>query len=213
MYVSLLSTGQVHRARLKGQEVVLKVQRPGLKDLFDIDLKNLRVSVSTTFSTELFYVACVLVSWFLFCFSQVVVWCVIELSALLCFYLGYRRVSPEGGPKIRWCKERLGCNLWWVCQCIVPGTVMWFNVSLFLMNKFWIIMHRSSVAILRFHYSNSSEITMCYIYFQEIDYTKEAANSELFANNFKNLEYVKVPSIYWEYTTPQVLLLPMIISS
>lgn len=44
----LISAGQVHRARLKGQEVVLKVQRPGLKDLFDIDLKNLRVSVSTT---------------------------------------------------------------------------------------------------------------------------------------------------------------------
>lgn len=43
----LISTGQVHRARLKGQEVVIKVQRPGLKDLFDIDLKNLRVSVSS----------------------------------------------------------------------------------------------------------------------------------------------------------------------
>ena len=40
----LFYTGQVHRARLKGQEVVIKVQRPGLKDLFDIDLKNLRVS-------------------------------------------------------------------------------------------------------------------------------------------------------------------------
>jgi hypothetical protein len=39
------NAGQVHRARLKGQEVVIKVQRPGLKDLFDIDLKNLRVSV------------------------------------------------------------------------------------------------------------------------------------------------------------------------
>lgn len=36
--------GQVHRARLNGQEVVVKVQRPGLKALFDIDLKNLRVS-------------------------------------------------------------------------------------------------------------------------------------------------------------------------
>lgn len=46
---------------------------------------------------------------------------------------------------------------------------------------------------------------MCYT-FQEIDYTKEAANSELFANNFKDLEYVKVPSIYWEYTTPQVII-------
>lgn len=36
--------GQVHRARLKDKEVVIKVQRPGLKELFDIDLKNLRVT-------------------------------------------------------------------------------------------------------------------------------------------------------------------------
>jgi hypothetical protein len=33
----------VHLARLhNGQRVVVKVQRPGLKDLFDIDLKNIR---------------------------------------------------------------------------------------------------------------------------------------------------------------------------
>lgn len=42
--VYLFYAGQVHRARLKGQDVVIKVQRPGLKGLFDIDLKNLRVS-------------------------------------------------------------------------------------------------------------------------------------------------------------------------
>lgn len=41
--IAAASLGQVHRARLKGQELVVKVQRPGLKDLFDIDLKNLRV--------------------------------------------------------------------------------------------------------------------------------------------------------------------------
>ncbi|GMP26267.1 hypothetical protein CsSME_00002782 [Camellia sinensis var. sinensis] len=41
--IAAASLGQVHRAKLKGQEVVVKVQRPGLKDLFDIDLKNLRV--------------------------------------------------------------------------------------------------------------------------------------------------------------------------
>ncbi|KAK3002391.1 hypothetical protein RJ639_021227 [Escallonia herrerae] len=40
---------------------------------------------------------------------------------------------------------------------------------------------------------------------KEIDYTKEAANAELFASNFKNMDYVKVPEIYWDYTTPQVL--------
>lgn len=42
-HVAILYAGQVHRARLKGEELVVKVQRPGLKDLFDIDLKNLRV--------------------------------------------------------------------------------------------------------------------------------------------------------------------------
>lgn len=33
---------------------------------------------------------------------------------------------------------------------------------------------------------------------------KEAFNAEKFAENFKKLDYVKVPEIYWEYTTPQV---------
>jgi predicted unusual protein kinase regulating ubiquinone biosynthesis (AarF/ABC1/UbiB family) len=41
--IAAASLGQVHRACLNNQEVVVKVQRPGLKDLFDIDLKNLRV--------------------------------------------------------------------------------------------------------------------------------------------------------------------------
>lgn len=40
--------------------------------------------------------------------------------------------------------------------------------------------------------------------FQEIDYTKEAFNAEKFSENFKNMDYVKVPEILWEYTTPQV---------
>ncbi|RWR93068.1 UbiB domain-containing protein [Cinnamomum micranthum f. kanehirae] len=43
------------------------------------------------------------------------------------------------------------------------------------------------------------------VLYQEIDYTKEAANAEKFARNFKNMDYVKVPTICWEYTTPQVL--------
>jgi predicted unusual protein kinase regulating ubiquinone biosynthesis (AarF/ABC1/UbiB family) len=39
------SLGQVHRAQLKitGEQVIVKVQRPGLKEIFDVDLKNLRV--------------------------------------------------------------------------------------------------------------------------------------------------------------------------
>lgn len=35
-------TTQVHLARVGGQKVVVKIQRPGLKELFDIDLKNVR---------------------------------------------------------------------------------------------------------------------------------------------------------------------------
>jgi predicted unusual protein kinase regulating ubiquinone biosynthesis (AarF/ABC1/UbiB family) len=41
--IAAASLGQVHVARLNGERVVVKVQRPGLKELFDIDLKNVRV--------------------------------------------------------------------------------------------------------------------------------------------------------------------------
>ncbi|KAL4376360.1 hypothetical protein GQ457_02G016940 [Hibiscus cannabinus] len=112
--IAAASLGQVHRAKLKGQEVVIKVQRPGLKSLFDIDLKNLRVIAE---------------------------------------YL--QKIDPKSdGAK-----------------------------------RDWVAIYDECASVL----------------YQEIDYTKEAANAELFASNFKDMEYVKVPSIYWEYTTPQVL--------
>ncbi|KAL4421257.1 hypothetical protein ABPG75_010548 [Micractinium tetrahymenae] len=41
--IAAASLGQVHVAKVNGQKVVVKVQRPGLKELFDIDLKNVRV--------------------------------------------------------------------------------------------------------------------------------------------------------------------------
>mmetsp|Transcript_3563 Transcript_3563/g.6753 ORF Transcript_3563/g.6753 Transcript_3563/m.6753 type:complete len:638 (+) Transcript_3563:2598-4511(+) len=45
--IAAASLGQVHFAVLRtGQECVLKVQRPGLKDIFDIDMKSLRVIAS-----------------------------------------------------------------------------------------------------------------------------------------------------------------------
>ncbi|XAR73310.1 Cadmium-transporting ATPase [Bertholletia excelsa] len=112
--IAAASLGQVHRAKLKGQEVVVKVQRPGLKDLFDIDLKNLRV---------------------------------------LAEYL--QKIDPKSdGAK-----------------------------------RDWVAIYDECASVL----------------YQEIDYTKEAANAELFASNFRNLDYVKVPKIFWECTTPQVL--------
>ncbi|KAL3015107.1 hypothetical protein AAZX31_06G138900 [Glycine max] len=112
--IAAASLGQVHRARLNGQEVVIKVQRPGLKDLFDIDLKNLRVIAE---------------------------------------YL--QKIDPKSdGAK-----------------------------------RDWVAIYDECASVL----------------YQEIDYTKEAANAELFASNFKNMDYVKVPTIYWDYTTPQIL--------
>eukprot|EP01018_Ginkgo_biloba_P038096 Gb_35512 [translate_table: standard] len=112
--IAAASLGQVHRAKLRGQEVVVKVQRPGLKELFDIDLKNLRVIAE---------------------------------------YL--QKIDPKSdGAK-----------------------------------RDWVSIYDECATVL----------------YQEIDYSKEAANAELFANNFRNMDYIKVPKIYWEYTTPQVL--------
>ncbi|XP_040376881.1 protein ACTIVITY OF BC1 COMPLEX KINASE 8, chloroplastic [Oryza brachyantha] len=112
--IAAASLGQVHRACLNGKEVVIKVQRPGLKDLFDIDLKNLRVIAE---------------------------------------YL--QKVDPKSdGAK-----------------------------------RDWVAIYDECASVL----------------YQEIDYTKEAFNAEKFSENFKNMDYVKVPEILWEYTTPQVL--------
>lgn len=54
-----LHSGQVHRAKLEGKEVVVKVQRPGLKALFDIDLKNLRVGPFSYHGVMDFFTFCV----------------------------------------------------------------------------------------------------------------------------------------------------------
>lgn len=40
--IKAASLGQVHTAMYKGQKVAVKVQRAGLKELFDLDLKNLK---------------------------------------------------------------------------------------------------------------------------------------------------------------------------
>ena len=43
--------------------------------------------------------------------------------------------------------------------------------------------------------------------FQEIDYIHEGKNAERFRENFKNYPQVKVPLVYWQYTTRRVLTL------
>ncbi|MDI6603548.1 MAG: 2-polyprenylphenol 6-hydroxylase [Thermoanaerobacteraceae bacterium] len=39
----------------------------------------------------------------------------------------------------------------------------------------------------------------------ELDYTQEGNNADRFKENFKNVDYVYVPKIYWGYTTKKVL--------
>ncbi len=46
--------------------------------------------------------------------------------------------------------------------------------------------------------------------FEEIDYLNEGRNAELFAANFQNDPRIKVPAIYWRYSTLQVLTLEWI---
>ncbi len=46
--------------------------------------------------------------------------------------------------------------------------------------------------------------------FEEIDYVNEGHNAERFDRNFAALDYVKVPKIYWRFTTSRVLTLEWI---
>ena len=50
--IAAASLGQVHRATYKGKDVVVKVQRPGLRELFAVDLKNIRAIASLLQSVD-----------------------------------------------------------------------------------------------------------------------------------------------------------------
>lgn len=115
--IAAASLGQVYLARLRGgQRVVVKVQRPGLKELFDIDLKNIRA---------------------------LAVW--------------LQRVDPK-----------------------TDGAA------------------RDWVAI----YDECSRIL-----YQEIDYRLEGKNADRFRENFAGVDWVKVPTVYWEYSSQEILTL------
>lgn len=114
--IAAASLGQVHLAKLNGERVVVKVQRPGLKDLFDIDLKNIRA---------------------------LAVW--------------LQKVDPK-----------------------TDGAA------------------RDWVAI----YDECSRIL-----YQEIDYRLEGKNADQFRENFKKVDWIKVPRVYWQYSTSEILVL------
>ncbi|KAF3325986.1 ABC1 family [Carex littledalei] len=114
--IAAASLGQVHRAVLhNGEKVAVKVQRPGLKKLFDIDLRNLK---------------------------------------LVAEY--FQRSETLGGP-----------------------TRDWIGI-----------------------YDECSKIL-----YQEIDYINEGKNADKFRRDFRNVKWVRVPLIIWDYTTTKVLTL------
>ena len=45
---------------------------------------------------------------------------------------------------------------------------------------------------------------------RELDFMREGRNAERFAKNFSPVEYIKVPRVYWEYTTKRLLCLEYI---
>ncbi|KAJ4815678.1 Protein kinase superfamily protein [Rhynchospora pubera] len=114
--IAAASLGQVHRAVLhNGEKVAVKVQRPGLKKLFDIDLRNLK---------------------------------------LVAEY--FQRSETLGGP-----------------------TRDWIGI-----------------------YDECSKIL-----YQEIDYINEGKNADKFRRDFRNIKWVRVPLIIWDYTSTKVLTL------
>ncbi|KAG4961748.1 hypothetical protein AAZX31_14G004500 [Glycine max] len=112
--IAAASLGQVHRAILhNGEKVVIKVQRPGLKKLFDIDLKNLK---------------------------------------LIAEY--FQRSETFGGPLRDW------IGIYEECKTIL---------------------------------------------YQEIDYINEGKNADRFRRDFRNIKWVRIPLVYWDYTALKVL--------
>ncbi|KAK4781969.1 hypothetical protein SAY86_016071 [Trapa natans] len=116
--IAAASIGQVHRAVLhNGERVVVKVQRPGLKKLFDIDLQNMR-SIAEYFQRT-------------------------EALGL-------------GGP-----------------------------------TRDWIDIYEECSSML----------------YQEIDYLNEGKNADRFRRDFRNVKWVRVPIVHWDYTSAKVLTL------
>ncbi|ACK64263.1 ABC-1 domain protein [Rippkaea orientalis PCC 8801] len=113
--IAAASLGQVHKAQLhSGEEVVVKVQRPGLKQLFTIDLAILK------------------------------------------------RIAQYFQNHPKWGKGRDWSGIYEEC---------------------------------------------CRILWLETDYLNEGQNADTFRRNFRGEDWVKVPRVYWRYTSPRVLTL------
>ncbi|KAJ8441620.1 hypothetical protein Cgig2_010261 [Carnegiea gigantea] len=67
------------------------------------------------------------------------------------------------------------------------------------------------VYLLAFDFSNVVRILTlllsCRILYQEIDYINEGKNADRFRRDFRNIKWVRVPLVYWDYTASKVLTL------
>jgi len=108
------SLGQVHRATLNGKEVVVKVQRTGLLELFKNDLQNLKFAAKV-----------------------------------------FDKIDPKSDGA----------------------------------DRDWVAIYEESAKLL----------------YREISYRQEAAAAIRFQNQFKGVEWIKVPDMYVDYTTDKVL--------
>lgn len=75
------------------------------------------------------------------------------------------------------------------------------------------ILHRL-IRLLNRYLSNLRQYQLEAIYkeffellFQEIDYIREGKNADRFRKNFKHYSQIKVPKVYWKYTTKSILVL------
>uniref|UniRef100_A0A803MGM0 ABC1 atypical kinase-like domain-containing protein n=1 Tax=Chenopodium quinoa TaxID=63459 RepID=A0A803MGM0_CHEQI len=138
--IAAASLGQVHRAILhNGEKVVVKVQRPGLKRLFDIDLRNLK---------------------------------------LIAEY--FQKSESLGGPTRDWIGIYEEC----ATEALTADESGLTSVSLY-----------------------KQKIINPLILYQEIDYINEGKNADRFRRDFRNVKWVRVPMIHWDYTALKVLTL------
>ena len=138
------SLGQVHTATYKGKKVAIKVQRAGLKELFDVDLKNLK-----------------------------------KLAELL------DKFDPKTDGKstifIHSCNSSSDSMSWKVTPI--------YHLSITGADRDWVSIYEESERLL----------------YLEIDYLNEAANCERFARDFSDVDWVRVPEVYRDVSTPRVL--------
>ncbi|MBA0640269.1 hypothetical protein Goklo_023224 [Gossypium klotzschianum] len=186
--IAAASLGQVHRAVLhNGEKVVVKVQRPGLKKLFDIDLRNNILFLSTLQQ----YFLC-----FMHACSQPDIICPTDFFV---FTMKKKVLAKSDDLKI---------------SSMVPCVYRFYSVGS-LISAF----STGNLKLIAEYFQNSETLggpsrdwvgiyeECSTILYQEIDYINEGKNADRFRRDFRNIKWVRVPMVFWDYTATKVLTL------